>query len=290
MTQFCHNFFDIIRIIVNAEFHQILTGHKMFHRHTLIDQSCNRISIMRRTDHKTFSLLCQSADRLRNRNTHTDNDTACPHLDRTKLSFITVSQNHQIILLHTLFHHFRAGCRDQHLSIRKMCMLISNDHRSIYCFQNVAIRRSCLRKCCIVVNIHVRFCNVVCRDQTLQLLILIKDRKGKYIFIPHQRPCFFQRNFTVHSTDFTHIHVFDTRTDIRHIARCIHLKTFQHIQRFFVDLTGTLCLINGIFLRSVFDICISDRRTDRVRIRILVSDHINFPLIVFHNSLHMIIT
>ena len=53
------------------------------------------------------------------------------------------------------------------------------------------------------------------------------------------------------------------------------MEIFQYKFCFFVDLSGSLRHIRSLGC-SILDVGICDRRTDRIRVRILVSDDINF--------------
>ena len=73
-------------------------------------------------------------------------------------------------------------------------------------------------------------------------------------------------------------------TDISQISRWLYPKTIQYILGLFIDLTGTSWNITLGLGGSVFDICVSNCRTNRIRIRILMSHYKYFLILHSHSS------
>ena len=88
---FGHGLPDIIHIIIALKCDQRLLFHEITDWHTLIDQSCCRVGVIWRLDDKTALALRQLFDRKGYQRTITHNNTFCPHLNGTKLGFITVT-------------------------------------------------------------------------------------------------------------------------------------------------------------------------------------------------------
>lgn len=66
-------------------------------------------------------------------------------------------------------------------------------------------------------------------------------------------------------------HVFHLGSHIRQITWCRYMKIFQYKFCFFVDLSGSLRHIRSLGC-SILNVGICDRRTDGIRVRILMSD------------------
>ena len=86
-----HHLFDIINKIIFIKGGQMLGFHKIADGHTLVNQTGSRIGIVGRGDNYAAPLLCHLADGFGNPRPLADNNTACFHLNGTKLGFIAVS-------------------------------------------------------------------------------------------------------------------------------------------------------------------------------------------------------
>ena len=94
----------------------------------------------------------------------------------------------------------------------------------------------------------------------------------------------FQGHGTVCIRFWTDIHIFYLRSDISQISRWLYAKTIQYILGLFIDLTGASWNITLGLGGSVFDICVSNCRTNRIRIRILMSHYKYFLILHSHSS------
>ena len=126
-----------------------------------------------------------------------------------------------------------------------------------------------------VIRIHVGFRDITDRDHALQIIVRRSNRQCDYIVVFHHGIRFFHGNRTRHARHLVNFNFLHLRSRIRQVARRTHPKAFQHILGLLVDLTGTACHVGFCFIRSVFDIRIGNRRTDRIRIRIFMSNYIN---------------
>ena len=125
-------------------------------------------------------------------------------------------------------------------------------------------------------SICPRVCTEVSgRDQAFNLAFFVCDRQCYRIMLLHQFPCPLHRHAVCRSRCLMKIHVFHLGSHIRQITGCRHMEIFQYKFCFFVDLSGSLCHICSLGC-SILDVGICDRRTDGIRVRILVSDDINF--------------
>ena len=173
-----------------------------------------------------------------------------------------------------ILHHIRVGCCNDHFALIKYCIRLTDQQFCIQCLQNVFVRSLRYRKNTVVVHIHVRICNIADGDQSLQSLI-IGDRQGNNSQCTHHIPCFFQGNLAGHTLRLTNLNIADIRHHIRYIDRWLCLKKVHDILGFLVDLTCTGCHISSP-MQQIFQFCIRNRRTDGIRIRILMSNHIDW--------------
>ena len=139
-----HHIPDIIRKIIRLESDQIILFHNMFHRNTLVDQSCHRKSIQWRTHNNTVILKCRILNILRHLSIITDNHTAYILTDRAQMVLMPVSQDHQVILLQKFPQLVRMGSPNNHLPLHKIPMRIPCYHSPINGIGNTPVLRSCI--------------------------------------------------------------------------------------------------------------------------------------------------
>ena len=140
------------------------------------------------------------------------------------------------MLFNIILHDIRVGRRDHNLSLIKITLLISDDHLRIQRLENIAVWCLCHGHDCTVILFHVGLCNIVDRDQPLQLIFFVCNRKCEHILRHHEIPCIFQRNVAPYTRHLPDCHVFDTRPDVVEKYRRLHLKMLQHILGFRTDL------------------------------------------------------
>lgn len=80
VSLFRHDILDGVCIITQTKSNKITGFHKEFYRHTLVDETCHRIRIMRGTDNSADPLGRQTLDRLGDRSPLADDDAARFHL------------------------------------------------------------------------------------------------------------------------------------------------------------------------------------------------------------------
>ena len=152
---------------------------------------------MRSGDYRTSAVLCQFADRSGNTCTLTNDNTACLHLDRTKLRLITVSENYKVILLNICLHQVRIRCCDQNFTFVKIILRIADNDRTFQTLQNVRIFCLCFGHDTAVMKIHICHGNITDRDNTFQHAILCHTRKCNDLLFTHSLPCGLQRNSVI---------------------------------------------------------------------------------------------
>ena len=219
------------------ERHEVLFFHKKVHRHTLVDEPRHRIGIKRRHDDRAIAVSRQPLDRPGYRRAKAHHDTPSLHLDRAQLRLITVAEDDHVMLLDIIFHDVRIRRGDDDFSFIKVGVLIPDDHLGVKCLQNIAVRRPRHRYDRTVVLLHVGFGDIVDRDQSLQLVLLIRDRQCIYILRDHEIPCIFQGNIAAHARHLPDRHIPHTGTDVVQKRRRIHLKMVQHILCLRADLS-----------------------------------------------------
>ena len=154
-------------------------------------------------------------------------------------------------------------------------MLITGQKLSFQRLNNILILGSCIGKNRIVVYIHIRLCNIPGYDQSLQLVVT-HNRKCNNTENLHHLPCFLHRDMTADTFCLTHTDIAKLRSYIRDKLRRINFKTLQHICSLRINAARTLRHILNRLIRilnltkRVLIICISDRCTNRIRIRMLM--------------------
>ena len=252
-------------------------------RHTLVNHTCYREGIMGRHDNTAVVFLCQLLNGLGNLGTHTHNDAGGIHLNRAQLRFITVPQNNHVTLMNVLFHYIRIRCCNDNFSFIIGRIDISQKKLCIQRLQNILIRGFCHGKNTVVIDIHIRIGNITNRNQSLQSLILC-NWKCYHSQCSHHIPRFFQRNVSRYSLSLTDLNIRYICHYVCHVNRRLCLKIIQHILRLLVNLTCSGCTI-AASVKQVFQFCIGNCRTNRIRVRILMSNHIYRCCICCHTVL-----
>ena len=240
-----------------------------------MDQTGHGKGIVRCGNNHLISLLCQFLDRFSDFGSQTYDQTACIGFDGTQLILRTVSENDQIVLIDKTLHRIRLGQSHDHFSFDKVSMFITHDDLSIHSIRNAPVLCACLSQQCIVIRIHIGFCDISGGDQTFHFSVFVRDRQGYRVMLLHQFPCPFDRHAVCRSRSLMEFHILYLCSHIRQITGGRHMKIFQYKFCFFVDLSGSLRHIRSLGC-SILDVGICDRRTDGIRVRILVSDDINF--------------
>ena len=153
-------------------------------------------------------------------------------------------------------------------------MLIPGDQCSVQCFDDIAVLGSRCCKDIIIVHFHIRCSNISDSDQPFQLLTSCY-RQCLNILIFHSFPCVFNGHVTRYTLNMTDIHIFYLKVYIVQKRRHTYLKFIQNICCLTIYLARSFryVLFSCDF---IFQIRICNCRTDRICIRIFMSDHIYF--------------
>ena len=161
-------------------------------------------------------------------------------------------------------------------------MFISCQQLSVQRLYNILVLGTCGRKDGIIIYIHVGFCNISCYNQSFQL-IFPHHRKRNNPEDLHHLPCLFHRDMTVYSLCTAYLNILDLCSDIRNHCRGLCMKPFQNIRRLRIYRSGSLCNIGHsrscfgiLFFYFIFQVCIRNRCTYGVCIRMLMSYNPNF--------------
>ena len=126
-----------------------------------------------------------------------------------------------------------------------------------------------------VIRIHIGFCDITDRNHALQIIVRRSNRQCDHVVVFHHGIRFLHRNRARHARHLVNFNFLYLRSRIRQIPRCAHAKALQYILGLLIDLTGTPRHIGFCFICSVLDICIGNRRANRIRIRIFMANYIN---------------
>ena len=274
-TLACHHILNIIDEIICIEGDQLLSLHEIADRHTLVNETGCRVGIIRSCDDGTAALLCQFFDRHGNASALTHDDTACTHLDRAQLRLIAVAEDNQVVLFNIIFHHIRISCRNQDFSFIKVLFLIANKNRALQGLDDICILGACLGKNAAVVYIHIRTGDIADCDQTFQYILIGNSRKCYQTVLLHQVPCFSQGNILGNTWRLADLNILDLRFDGFNQFRHIYLKVIQYEGCLRVQFSGTARYIFAARLKC-FEIRIADCRTNRIRIRVFMSNYNRF--------------
>ena len=166
-TLACHHILNIIDEIICIEGDQLLSLHEIADRHTLVDETCRCIGVIRCGDDRTSSFLCQLLDGHGHPCPFAHNDAGSPHLDGAQLGLVPVSQDHQVMLFNIILHQIRICGGDQDLSLIKICLRVSHHNAALQGIQDVGILGIGLGNDTAVIQVHIGFGNISDGDDAL---------------------------------------------------------------------------------------------------------------------------
>ena len=139
----------------------------------------------------------------------------------------------------------------------------------------------------IIINIHIRGCNITCHNKTFQFIFSGYNRKCCNIQLLHQLPCMFHGNTVIHALGLSDFDILHLCSCICHKLRCLYPKIIKCILCFTTYCAGTFChIFSGFF--TIFQFCICKGRTNRIRVRIFMSHYPYFCLFTHFTYLLLI--
>ena len=139
MSVLDHHILDIVCEIVGLEGDQIILFHDVFYRNTLVDKSCHCKCIQGGTDDHTVVFHGCILDILRHLGVVADNKAAHVLADGTQMILVSVTQDHQVVLLQKFSQLVRMGRTDNHFAFDKISMGISRHYSSIHSVGNAPV-------------------------------------------------------------------------------------------------------------------------------------------------------
>ena len=139
MSVLNHHILDIVRKVVGLKGYQIVLLHNVFYGDTLVDESCHCKSIQGRADDHAVIFHGCILDIIRHLSTVADNDAAHVLADGTQMVLVSVTQDHQVVLLQKFSQLIRMGRADNHFSPDKISMGISRYHGTIHSVGNASV-------------------------------------------------------------------------------------------------------------------------------------------------------
>ena len=164
------------------------------------------------------------------------------------------------------------------------------DHQlSLQCFQQVRAAGVGRGQHGRVKQIHVRIGNVLDRNQTLQLVLIVHNAEGVDLDIAHQVPRGAHAHLAVNAGLLADVDVLDLRADIGAEAGGLNAEMLQDKPCLAVYMPGAAGLIQTVEAAAVFQPCIRQCGADRVRVRILVADDIDVADRVCHRCVPLLL-
>ncbi len=272
-----HDTFNIIDFIRAVEDDQVVPlSHQELNRDGLIDQPCDRIGIMRAGNDGAPVSLGQ----LQNRRTHgspeTYHHTAHLQIKTAELVVRAVADDNQIILLNILPHHVRMKCADDDTALRKIPAAVADKNLAVQCIGDRRVLRLRFRQDVVIGNLHIGLGDIRHRDQPPKLILFRGDRERDNILVIHLLPGLLHRQVAFCAGHLVDLDFSDLCAGIRQISRQRNAEVLQHKLRLFINLSCPHRQKLSVFLRTVLNVGICDRGTDGIRIRIAVTDRIDW--------------
>ena len=276
-----HNVPDLFSKVIQVKRGQVLLAHEELHRHALVDQPRHLVGVHRRHDDARPMLLREQLDGLGDRRAEADHNTARVHLDRAPLGLVAVPENDHIVLVDVVFHHVRVRGRDHDLALVKECLRVADHHLGVQGIEDVAVGRVRLGDDGTVVILHIGTGNVIDRDHPVQVLVIVRDRQRERAALPQRQPRVAHGKIAAHAGQTADLHILDPGTDLVQVDRHLCLKLFEHEPGLGGDMAGPRRHVMLRRIDLILEVCVGDRGTDRVRVRVPVSDDRNCSLLIF---------
>ena len=278
----------VIHRVLRLERDKALAAHDMAHRHGLTDDLDTGIGIQRRGDDGNVVLHRQLADGARHLRAEADDHAARVHLDGAQLALVAVAEDDHVVRADVVLHHIRVCGGNDHTALLEPFLDLTGDERAVQHIHQIAVAGLGLRECVRILILHVKARDVAQGQQTLQVAVLIDNGKRLDVVLVHVIPCAAQRHFRIDARHLAVLYVAHVRLERLDVARRLHAEMLQHILGFGVDMSGAAgdILAAG---QPALEVRVADRRADRIRIRVSVSDnknrlHSELPFILISDS------
>ena len=281
MTHTAHDFFCFFNRRIQLKGNHRFC-HWMANRNTLIDEARCRIGVIRSADDRAVVLLCNLDDGFGDFRGHAHDQARRFQLNGAQLRLIAIGNQYNISRINHIFHCFRTARRDDNFALIQNHIMISGNQCAVQRFYDIGNRRARIGYGMRIQTVHICHCQTFQGDETFRLVVIRCNRQRRDVLISHGLPCAAQCHISVHAVDISNVNIADRRMDIQTHLRRLHMKFFQDKRRFLIDLSRSSRLIRPV-RSQILQICVSDCRTNRICVRIFMSDDTDAPL---HRILH----
>ena len=273
-TLFGYRALYILYHVIGFKGDQSPAAHDMAHRHSLTDHLGAAVCRQRRCDDGNLIFIRQLADGTRDFRAEPDNNAARIHLNGAELTLIAVAENDHVMRPDIILQNIRIGCRNHHAALLEPLFDITDNQRTIQYIHQIAIACAGLRQCIRVLVLHIEARDITQRQQSLEMTVLIDNSQRLNIIFVHVIPCAVQRHLLINTGDPAILHIAQTRLKRLNIPRCFYTEALKDKFGLCIDMA---CPAGDIWFsgQPVLKLCITDRRADRICIRITVSDNKN---------------
>ena len=279
-TLFRNRALYVLDAFLRLEGDKALAAHDMAHRDRLTDDLGAGICVERRGDDGNAVFRRQLADGARNLGAEADDDAAGVHLDGAQLALVAVAENDHVVRRDVVLEDVRVRRRNNDAAFLERLLQLTRNERAVQNVNKVSVAgfRLCERVRVLVLHVEPR--DVAQREQTFQVAVLIDNGEGLNVVFVHVVPCAAQGHLRVDTRDLAVLHIAQARLERGDIARRLDAEVFEHEFGFRVDVSRAA---GDIFFtgQDTLEVRVADRRTDRVRIRIAVSDNKDWAHVIF---------
>ena len=276
-----HDLFRVINRRIDAEFLQVVGAHEVPHRRGGGDETPGRVGVVGRGEDGAALFLCAGDDGAGHRRAAADDNGLCAAVDSAHLRLVPVGDEDNVAGLDEFLHDFGAGANADIAAV-DAGVGRADDQLGFERLQNVRAAGVCGGQHGRVKQIHVGIGNILDRDQTLQLVLIVHNAEGVDLDIAHQVPGGAHAHFAVNARLFADVNVFDLGADISAQARRLHAEMLQNKAGLAVDMPGAARLVQAVEAAPVFQPRIRQRRADRVCIGVLVADDVDVAHCICH--------
>ena len=266
---------------VGGEIDQPLFGHVKSDGGCLADHLACHIGAVGSGKHHHALFFGQHTHRARQLGVGTHNNAACLHFDRGQLAFAAVGHDHDIALAHGALHCLGIARAHNDAPLGVFVFHAAHHYTGFKRFHDIFVAGMGFAEHIRVQTIHIGRGDILHRDHALQVIFIVQNAQRIDFFIAHGHPCTAQGHIPLHAFHFADIHITDLGADIHQQARHRHLKAVQYKFGFTVQVSGTAGHAFLVALQLIFQVGIGNGCANRVRIRMLMADHMDMVTVEF---------
>ena len=243
--------------------------------HTLVDEPCHCIGIIRRREDEDTTRLCFLQRLCR--------DAAVPGHDKTGNPLVNAGQNclglsvaheHDVVPFDDLLNRCDTSGSDADLSLDCLRLITGDKHLTVGGMNDVAIAYAHIREIRHAELLKIPLGKITDRDDADEKPLAVRYGNRPQIILTQNLPQIAQGIVLTHNDLAVHRNILDAWIEIGDQERLFDMEVLQRKPRLLIHFAGTRG--NGIDAHGLLQMGIADRGADRIRVRITMPNDINW--------------